>query len=196
MRTRIIWSPVEEEWLETHSTEPINQLCIQLSKSRGAIRKKITELKYPETKPVKGKISYIGKRADCDNLFFRSKWESNCFRFLRTQKDIIKIEYEPIDFSFTDWHKKGTVSYTPDFRVETKKGYYWLEVKGYLKRVDKTKLRRFKKYYPDEFAKLFALTGSSKTTATTFFNELGVPIKWFFLDLQKKYRDVIPGWEN
>ena len=46
--------------------------------------------------------------------------------------------------------KHGTMGYTPDFKIgDPYNGYYWIEVKGFLKAEDKTKLNRFKKFYPE-----------------------------------------------
>lgn len=197
MFKRVSWSPVEEEWLRNNKDQKINQQCIQLNKSRTAIKNKLCQLEGGE-EIKKGKISYIGKRVDCDSIFMRSRWEANFFRYLRKNKDVVLIEYEPVDFLFTEWVKKGTVTYTPDFRVTYRDGNsIWVEVKGgFLKPSDKTKLRRFKKYYPSEFSKLVALSPSQKNKTTVFFTELGVPVKWYYNELQKNWKKLIPGWEG
>lgn len=76
---KIIWSPVEVEYLSKHRDDPLNQLTVALSKSRNAINNKLAEL---DGKPVKGKQkksgkgTKIGKRKDLFNTFVRSGWEA------------------------------------------------------------------------------------------------------------------------
>lgn len=204
MFQRVKWSPIEIEYLEKHQKESINQLCIKLAKTRGAIQKKLKELdpnhKQLSSKPST-KRSNIGRRKDL-GIFLRSSWEANVYRLLLHEKkaygDITKIEYEPEDFLFTKFGiVKGTVSYTPDFRITYKDGsYQWLEVKGgFLRRQDQTKLRRFKKYYPDEFKKLIAVTPGPESKTALFFKEMGSDIKWHYPEINKKYRKLLPGWE-
>jgi len=203
MIKRVIWSPVEVEYLQKHKGYPIMQLCIALTKSKYAINKKLAELK-PGALPPSGKTknniykSRIGKRKDCNNLFFRSSWEANCYRYWKTLKDIILIEYEPVCFSFTPFGiLRGTVSYTPDFKLTYKdKSYEYVEVKGgFMRNVDKTKLRRLKKYYPDDFDKLRGITPGEKSKTATFFRSLNIPILHYYPELNKKYNKIISGWE-
>lgn len=86
-------------------------------------------------------------------IFFRSKWEANYalyLDFLIDHKEIVKWEFEPDTFLF-DQVKIGTRSYTPDFKVFLNDGtYVYHEVKGYMDSKSKTKLKRMKKYYPNE----------------------------------------------
>lgn len=201
-RQKIIWSPVEVDYLKAHKDDPINQLTVALSKSRNAINKKLAELRgtSPATNKKSGpknKKSNIGKRKDL-GIFLRSGWEADCLRYLKTIKIVSLVEYEPTVFSFAPFGVlKGTVSYCPDFKMTFLDGtYVWIEVKGFLKRQDKTKINRFKKYFPAEFAKLRAITGSENTTATKFFKSIGVPIYAYYNDLKKEYKDKIPYWEG
>jgi len=100
--------------------------------------------------------SYGGERADI-GIYCRSRWEANLCRYYNYTG--IKWLYEPKIFYFNDSLlmgkkkiKKGTLSYTPDFYLsELDK---WVEVKGHLRYKDKVKLKRFRKYYPEYFAKL------------------------------------------
>lgn len=93
-----------------------------------------------------------GTRADL-GIYVRSSWEANVARYLNfliKQKTIFKWEYEPDTFWFENI-KRGTRSYTPDFKIwdtENSDPYYW-EVKGYMDAKSKTKLKRMAKYYPD-----------------------------------------------
>jgi hypothetical protein len=86
-------------------------------------------------------------------IYFRSKWEYSYALYLHWQKEqkiILEWEYEPKTFWFENI-KRGVRSYKPDFRVQRSPGStIWIEVKGYLDPKSKTKLARFKKYYPNE----------------------------------------------
>jgi len=97
----------------------------------------------------KGGRSAIGGK----NYYFRSRWENIYARFLEFLKLSGKIEdwfYEPTTFWFLRI-KRGVRSYKPDFKVIQKDGtHYWVEVKGYLDSKSCTKIKRFKKYYPQE----------------------------------------------
>jgi hypothetical protein len=68
------------------------------------------------------------------------------------------------------------VSYKPDFQVILPEGKErWIEVKGYYDAKSKTKIKRFKKYFPDL--------------------ELVVVDKEFFKN-NNKLRLIIPDWER
>ncbi len=92
-------------------------------------------------------------------IYFKSTWEVRMGNFLQNlldNKEIYCWEYEPEEFWFHEI-KRGTRSYLPDFKVTRIDGsHYWIEVKGYLDPKSITKIRRFKKYYPDE--QIFVLT--------------------------------------
>lgn len=113
-----------------------------------------------------------GKRSDLDNIYFRSRWEANVARFYNFMK--IKWEFEPKTFYFKDI-KRGCVSYTPDFYLPEEDR--WVEVKGWMDSKSKTKLKRFKKYFPEESARLEII-------------------------MQKEYKEIsqwsrlIEGWED
>lgn len=85
--------------------------------------------------------------------FFRSKMEYRfaCYlEWLRKTKNITSWEYEPKTFWF-DEIKRGTVSYKPDFEVvNLDLSRYWVEVKGYMDKRSLTKIKRFRKYFPNE----------------------------------------------
>lgn len=120
----------------------------------------------------------------------RSGWEASVLRWLNYQG--LKWEYEPKRFPFPI--KRGTISYTPDIWVPKKK--LWIEVKGSISTTDRTRIKRFQKYYPEEFARLVAIPGSAKTEAARFFEEVGVPHYAYFLELNKEFRDLIPKWND
>lgn len=82
----------------------------------------------------------------------RSGWEANYARYLNWLKSTGNIrgwEYEPDTFEFVAI-KRGTRFYTPDFKVTNNNGSVeYHEVKGWMDRASKTKLKRMAKYYPD-----------------------------------------------
>ena len=94
-----------------------------------------------------------GCRTDLDNKYFRSAWEANYARYLNFLKalgEIFKWEYEADTFWF-EAIKRGTRSYTPDFKIWTKNASepYYEELKGWMDAKSKTKLSRMAKYYPN-----------------------------------------------
>ena len=94
----------------------------------------------------------MGKRADLDGLFVRSSWEANYARYLNWLVGLGEIaawEYEPDTFWF-DEIKRGTRSYTPDFKITNNDGTVdYHEVKGWMDQKSRTKLKRMAKYYPN-----------------------------------------------
>lgn len=205
---KVTWSIAEEDYLRRNKNLPASQLTIALEKSTSAIKRKLIELEDgTPTKEVKTRqVSKIGRRSDCNNLFFRSTYEANLFRYLRYTDPKLIIEYEPTTFSFAPFGiMKGTVSYTPDFKIsrrdenDVSEGYKLIEVKGFLRRQDKTKLKRFKKFYPEEFGRLIAVvSGKNSKTYTFFAQDLGMADEkiWIYGDLRKQFKNVIPGWET
>ncbi len=111
-------------------------------------------------------------------FYSRSLWERNFSRYLQFIKErgyIIEWTYEPTTFWFEDI-KRGVRSYKPDFRVMQLDGTcIWYEVKGYMDAKSNTKIKRFRKYYPDE--KLIVIDA-----------------KWFS-ENNTKMRLLIPDWE-
>lgn len=202
-RARIVWSPCELEYLKANRDKVSkDQLCIALAKSRGALEKKLKELDGKITVSNKSVAfqSKVGLREDL-GIFVRSAWEANMMRLFKSNLIECKTpEYEPHMFSFTDHvpPKGQALSYTPDFRVQKGKQKFWVEVKGnWLRGADKTKLRRFKKFYPDDFKKLIAVVSSKNSKTAVFFSELGVPDKQIleYNQLKKLYASKIDKWE-
>jgi hypothetical protein len=113
-----------------------------------------------------------GKREDLNNTFFRSAWEANIARYFNYVG--IKWQFEPKMFVFQDI-KRGCVSYTPDFYLPDEDR--WVEVKGWMDDKSKTKLNRFKKFYPEEYAKLEIISAKE-------YKEYA------------KYSRLIPNWEG
>lgn len=195
-RNKLVWSPVELDYLKANRDQlDTNQLSLALAKSRNAVKNKLLELDG-KLKPKKAspKRTNIGKRKDL-NKFFRSSWEANLARYLRSTNQA--WEYEPKVFTFAGV-KHGTVSYCPDFRLiqgTAVNADQWIEVKGFMDGKSKTQIRRFKKNFPEEFKRLRAVVGSPNTAAAKFFASMDVPIFAFYNELNKQCRNTIPGWE-
>lgn len=79
----------------------------------------------------------------------------------------------------------------PDFKQDD----LWIEIKGMLDGNSATAIRRFKKFYPEEFKKLRAVVGRPNTKADKFFKKLEVPILYYMNELDKEYKEKIAGWE-
>lgn len=86
-------------------------------------------------------------------MYFRSQWEGQYamyLEFLKKQGVIASWEHEPHTFWFENI-KRGVRSYLPDFKVIQPDGsHYWVEVKGYMDSKSLTKIKRLRKYYPNE----------------------------------------------
>ena len=112
----------------------------------------------------------------------------------------IKWIYEPQEFEFYKI-KRGSRFYKPDFYLPRQDRF--IEVKGWFRPADKTKLRRFKKYYPEEFAKLELIvpdkySGSRANGEMIKFlcDDLGIDFEKIgsYKEIEK-YSNLIPGWE-
>ena len=118
-----------------------------------------------------------GKRADLGGLYVRSKAEANYARFLnwlQARGEILSWEYEPQTFDFPV--KRGTRSYTPDFRIRDKGGaIVYHEVKGWMDRKSKVQLNRMRRHYPE--VQIRVIDGK----------EIG--------RLGRQVGPLIPGWE-
>lgn len=118
-----------------------------------------------------------GTREDLGR-YFRSSWEANVARYLNVLVEkgtIHKWEYETDTFWF-EHIKRGSRSYTPDFKIWDKpdsEPYYW-EVKGWMDQKSRTKLDRMKRYYPNVRVEVI---GKNEYKAI------------------KTWASLIPGWE-
>lgn len=143
VRVKKGWSKMTKKKLQNR-TEKRNQTCLERY-GTGNPSMKLASNPYSRTKS--------GKREDLGSLFVRSSWEANYARYLNfliTQKQIISWEYESKTFVF-EGIKRGTLSYTPDFRVlNNDASHEWHEVKGWMDATSKTRLKRFAKFFPNE----------------------------------------------
>jgi hypothetical protein len=129
-----------------------------------------------------------GKRIDLNNIYFRSKTEANYARYLNFIKHA--WEYEPKTFYFSEI-KRGQISYTPDFYDKTEDR--WIEIKGWFQPKAITKIKRFKKYFPDEYKKLKIVTQSKKSFNIAVM--LSIPLIDNYESIEKRGKYFIPNWE-
>jgi len=124
------------------------------------------------------KIASAWRKIGDNEKYYRSAWEANWGRWLQYQKEngmIKDWEHEPKTFWFAGI-KRGCVSYKPDFCIHKLDGSTeWVEIKGYYDAKSITKIKRFKKYFPDE--------------------TLRVIDKEFFKEYSSKLKALIKDWE-
>ena len=134
-------------------------------------------IKTPSTQKTRFKQAW--KEFGGKRCFYRSMWEANYGLYLEWQKvnGLIKDWlHEPETFWF-EGIRRGCVSYLPDFKVIKNDGtHMWVEVKGFMDSKSKTKIARFKKYFPKETL-------------------LVVDSKWYKGN-SKKLSLLIPAWEK
>lgn len=130
-----------------------------------------------------------GMRPDI-GMNVRSSWEANLVRVLNIYK--IEFKFEPTVFPFPI--KRGTRGYTPDFFLE--RNEEWIEVKGYLDDKSKIKLKRFKRYFPDEFNKLTCIISKYSNDGKNFMADIEVPQIVFYEDIRDSYSEYIINWEG
>lgn len=143
-------------------------------------------------------IAKGGTRKDI-GIYVRSKMEANVARYYTFLK--INWVYEPREFKF-DKIKRGTKYYKPDFYLPAPIRLF-IEVKGYFRPNDKTKLKRFKKYYPEEFDRLKFIIPDKYSGSKANGNMIKFLCDDLEIDFQEiidyktieEYRGLIPGWE-
>jgi len=142
-------------------------------------------------------IARGGYREDLD-IYVRSRMEANILRYYKFIK--VKYIYEPQEFEFHKI-KRGSRFYKPDVHLLGQDKF--IEVKGWFTDSDKTKLRRFKKYYPEEFAKLefiipdkYSKSKANGEMIKFLCDDLGVDFNDIISYKEiEKYSKLIPGWE-
>ena len=143
------------------------------------------------------RIAKGGYRKDLKQ-YFRSKWEANMSRYYNFLG--IKWIYEPQEFEFYKI-KRGSRFYKPDFYLPEQDKF--IEIKGWFIANDKTKLRRFKKYYPEEFAKLkfivpdkYSRSKANGEMIKFLCDDLGIDFEKIMSYKEiEKYGKLISGWE-
>lgn len=136
-------------------------------------------------------VSQHGKRDDLGDIAFRSRKEANIARWLNWLG--IEWEYEPKEFEFPV--KRGIRFYTPDFFIP--EDAIWYEVKGWMNPESITKLRRFRKYYYEEFEKLYMICAGTGKKGISKLMEIGVSVERIIdYKVIDKYGSLIsPFWE-
>ena len=130
-----------------------------------------------------------GYREDL-GLNLRSNWEANFARLCNAYE--IDFEFEPKVFTFPI--KRGTKGYTPDFYFKETED--WIEIKGYLDDKSKIKIKRFKRYYPDEFSRLTMVISKYSNEAKQFVVDFQVPNVIYYEDIRDEYSSILYKWEG
>jgi len=85
-------------------------------------------------------------------FYSKSKKEVVYAKMLEAKKvagKIVDWAYEPQTFYF-EGEKRGPVNYKPDYSVTENDGTVtWHEVKGWMDQRSKSKIKKFKKYFPE-----------------------------------------------
>ena len=126
-------------------------------------------------------IAKGGYREDLD-IYVRSRMEANILRYYKFIK--VKYVYEPREFEFFKI-KRGSRFYKPDIYLSEQDKL--IEIKGFFTASDKTKIRRLKKYYPEEFDKLEFIIPDKYSRSKAN----GEMIKFLCDDLGIDFNDII-----
>lgn len=141
-----------------------------------------------------------GKRLDVHPTYcFRSPPEANFARLL-SYLGKIDWKFEERVFTFAqEEYQRGPWQYIPDFEVKKSShkiftpGFY--EIKGWMNPESRSRLRRFRKHYPKEAAKMTViLQRKSEKKATKFCIKNGFRVMYID-ELAKEYAEHIPTWE-
>lgn len=192
------WSPVEVEFLKANwLTLDENQLSIELDRKPTTIKNYAKKLGLqPGVEPPRDlkraeKARAKSGRRDDLGIAVRSPWEANILRWLSHVGE--RWVYEPRTFYF-EGERRGATSYTPDIYLPDKDLY--LEVKGHLDSKGRSKLKKFKKHYPGEFAKLRAVPGTNRSQAAKWFAEFGIPAYAFYNVVRYDFATSLENWEH
>lgn len=160
---------------------------------------------------VRGEVVRFHK-GEADDLpgYYRSAWERNVARvlqWLEGEGELLSWTYEPRRYEFPQI-KRGCIDYLPDFEITESDGTVRLvEVKGQLDSRSRTKLKRFKKYYPELWADMLfvvrydARAGGilgkrkKKTTAHSWLVSMGADRFWYYDRLFKQFGGLL-RWEG
>jgi hypothetical protein len=115
----------------------------------------------------------------------RSNWEANIARVFTAYG--IKWEFEPETFRFPI--KRGTVSYVPDFYLPKTNQY--VEVKGFLDNKSMIKIKRFKKFFPEEWKGFVFIISKYSTKGKAFAKEQGIDTVLFYEDFRSEYKEIL-----
>lgn len=138
------------------------------------------------------KHTKTGARLDIPDVIPRSGWEANTLRVLILHQ--IKFQFEPREFEFPVTADGRKHLYIPDIYLPDTDEY--IEVKGYLDSRGRNKLRKFKKYYREEFDRLTVVISRSNKTNKAFFNKLGVTHVLYYENMADLYCEKVLNWEG
>lgn len=156
--------------------------------SKADILKNFSSVAFNNSNKIKKKFpksrfkNHAGFREDMKETF-KSKTEANVARYLTSVFGRSNWEYETRTFNLTMKTKTGRVkAYTPDFKLITKDGEVYLEIKpGFLPQSrDKSKLKNFMKTYPD--IKLIIVTYRRSKKVIDWAKENNVEV-WIWEDM-------------
>ena len=124
--------------------------------------------------------------------------EANIARYYKYIGELYIYEHKEFEFKGI---KRGGRFYKPDFYLPISNR--WTEVKGWLRKIDKTKLKRFKKYYPEEFKRLrfvipdkYARDEANGEMIRFLCDDLGIDFNDIISYKEiAEWSKLIPGWE-
>ncbi len=153
---------------------------------------------------------HAGGADDIPGGRYRSAWERNVarvFQWLEGEGELLSWEYEPRRYEFPNI-KRGCIDYLPDFEIVEPDGSVRLvEVKGQLDSRSRTKLKRFRKAYPELWGQMLfvvrydARAGgvlgkrTKKTTAHSWLVSVGVDRFWYYNKLFQQFGQFL-RWEG
>lgn len=118
-----------------------------------------------------------GKRADLGDDVFKSSYEANTARWLKLNG--VSYVYEEKAFLFNkELLQKGPFLYTPDFFLKSPlKGWETMkiiEVKGYFDPASRAKIRRLKKYYPEDYKNFMIIANKKDKKVLEFCTKMNL----------------------
>lgn len=171
----------------------VDIVCVECADGKSP-KKKSTKKKVTQTASQRFANVRKGKREDLGDDSFRSSSEANFARILKYLG--VDYKFEQRTFFFHDY-KVRPFQYTPDFEIVANENEFWspgwIEVKGYMDSASRNKLKRFKKCYPEEAAKMTVVLHKNKQ-AVEFCKKNDIRYV-LYEDLMNQYKSVIDNWE-
>ncbi len=151
-------------------------------------------------------------KGEADDIpgYYKSAWERNIarvFQFMERAGMLKEWTYEPRRYEFPQI-KRGCIDYLPDFEITESDGTTRLvEVKGQLDSRSRTKLKRFRKAYPELWSDMLfvirydARAGgilgkrTRKTTAHSWLVSMGADRFWYYNKLFQQFGQFL-RWEG
>ncbi len=165
--------------------------CYTCHKNKGKKKQTNEGTPNPFSKVKHGIANDLPKKYKDKDYTFRSGWERNFARWL-----VIKnLDWTFEEFNYpmkinpdtNKWYPRKPWGYLPDF-LEVGSNTIW-EVKGYFRAADRSKMRRFKKHYPEDFSRLKVCLSKSNKTAQKFYKKMEIPFI-YYEDIEKEYKSL------